>query len=296
MADLTDDQITSALNRLIAAINPIIDVLSQRDITGLRGKSFQAAPKDGSLLRKAEHVAAKAVDLTALPGTKRWSELSMGQRAQWWVNRIGGLNTVGVAFPNIFGLWARRLPLSTVLGFVNQAMVLVAVAREYRVTDRGHQIELLASVLGGRDLHLTDVDAVPDAAPVEAKRKSIVRATWDIARTLQEGVGEMDKRPQPARPLRWLSNIPLIGAPINYVGERFALRRAVNMGRKWIVAHPDSISHAPAKPAETAAPAARLAADAPAEKPAPATKAPVKKPAKKVARKAAPAPPADPAE
>ena len=55
----------------------------------------------------------------------------MTERAQWWVNRVGSINTIGVAFPNVFGVWAQRLPVTTVLGFVNQAMVLVAVAREY---------------------------------------------------------------------------------------------------------------------------------------------------------------------
>lgn len=241
MAQLSDDRIIDALNRMIAAINPILDVMSQTDVTGLRGKSHQDHPKDDSVFRRVEYVAARTVDLTALPGTKRWDGLSMEERAQWWVNRIGGLNTIGVAFPNIFGIWARRLPITTVLGFVNQAMVLIAVAREYRVTGRARQIELLASVLGARELTVGELAAIPDAPPVEAKRKSLARATWDIARTLQGGVDEMGKRPQPARVLRWLSNIPLIGAPINYVGEQFALKRAVNAGRAWIVAHPDAI-------------------------------------------------------
>lgn len=248
MAELTEDQVVNALNGMIAAINPIIDVLSQTDVTGLRGKTFQDLPDNAGILRKAEHFAAKAVDLSALPGTKRWSALSMDERAGWWVNRIGNLNTIGVAFPNIFGLWARRLPLTTVLGFVNQAMVLIAVGREYHVTDRARQIEMLASVLGERTLSLTDVDEVPDAPAPEAKKKSLIKATWDIARTLQGGVSEMDKRPQPATPLRWLSNIPVIGAPINYVGEHFALKHAVNKGRRWIVDHPDSIEHASKTP------------------------------------------------
>ncbi|GAB10463.1 hypothetical protein GOARA_056_02110 [Gordonia araii NBRC 100433] len=314
MADLKDEQIISALNGMIAAINPIIDVLSETDVTGLRGKSHQDKPKDDSIFRRVEHIAAKTVDLTALPGTKRWEELSMGERAQWWVNRIGSLNTVGVAFPNIFGLWARRLPITTVLGFVNQAMVLIAVAREYRVTDRARQIELLASVLGGRELTLHNLTEVPDAAPVDAKRKSLIKATWDIARTLQGGVDEMGKRPQPAKPLRWLSNVPVIGAPINYVGERFALKRAVNAGRAWIVAHPDAITRgglkasadgsfsadtAPSTSADgpTATDAAPKALLSPTTTPAPVaptkttdgTSAAKKAPAKKTASKKAPA-------
>ncbi|GAA3022052.1 hypothetical protein GCM10010528_00110 [Gordonia defluvii] len=243
--ELSEQQIIDALNRTIAAINPVIDVLSQTDVTGLRAKTFDAEPRNGSIVRRVEHVVAKAVDFTALPGTKHWDELSMDERAQWWVTRIGGLNTVGVAFPNIFGLWARRLPVTTVLGFVNQAMVLVAVAREYRVTDRERQVELLASVLGNRAITPRGLTPVPDAIPVEGKRKSLLKATWEIARTLQGGVDEMGKRPQPARVLRWLSLVPVVGAPFAYAGERLALQHAVNAGRAWIVAHPEAIAHPP---------------------------------------------------
>lgn len=188
---------------------------------------------------------AKAVDFTALPGTKHWDELSMDERAQWWVTRIGGLNTVGVAFPNIFGLWARRLPVTTVLGFVNQAMVLVAVAREYRVTDRERQVELLASVLGNRAI----TPSRPDPGPRRDSGggQTQVPAQGDVGDCphLQGGVDEMGKRPQPARVLRWFVLVPVVGAPFAYAGERLALQHAVNAGRAWIVAHPEAIAHPP---------------------------------------------------
>ena len=58
------------------------------------------------------------------------------------------------------------------------------------------------------------------------------------------GVNQMGRRPQPNKTLRLLSQLPVIGAPFNYVGERFALKRAVNAGRAWIVAHPDAITRA----------------------------------------------------
>lgn len=38
--ELSEQQIIDALNRTIAAINPVIDVLSQTDVTGLEGKDL----------------------------------------------------------------------------------------------------------------------------------------------------------------------------------------------------------------------------------------------------------------
>ena len=240
MAELTDDQITEALDTLIAALNPIIDALAKSDVTGLRQKTFDNAPPGEGIFNRVKHIATRAVDLADLPGTKGWSELSMTERAQWWVNRIGSINTIGVAFPNVFGVWAQRLPVTTVLGFVNQAMVLVAVAREYRVTDRARQVELLASVLAGREVHVGALDPTPDGVPLENKKKSVVKATWDVVRTLQGGVNQMGRRPQPNKTLRLLSQVPLIGAPFNYVGERFALKRAVNAAIRLRPGNPDA--------------------------------------------------------
>ncbi|HNP57921.1 MAG TPA: hypothetical protein PK331_11290 [Gordonia sp. (in: high G+C Gram-positive bacteria)] len=295
MAELTDDQITEALDALIAALNPIIDALSKSDVTGLRRKTFDDTPVGDGIFNRVKHIATRAVDLADLPGTKGWSELSMTERAQWWVNRVGSINTIGVAFPNVFGVWAQRLPVTTVLGFVNQAMVLVAVAREYRVTDRARQVELLASVLAAREVHVDALDPTPDGVPLEIKKKSVVKATWDVVRTLQGGVNQMGRRPQPNKTLRLLSQLPVIGAPFNYVGERFALKRAVNAGRAWIVAHPDAITRAGNV---AAAPGAALvddsaptAAGTPATPATPAKKAAAKKttaartPAKKAAAK-----------
>ncbi|MGV9710795.1 hypothetical protein ACWDTI_09045 [Gordonia sp. NPDC003424] len=38
-----------------------------------------------------------------------------------------------MAYPPIVGVWTRRLALSPLLGFADQAMVLVAIDREYDV-------------------------------------------------------------------------------------------------------------------------------------------------------------------
>jgi hypothetical protein len=174
--------------------------------------------------------------------------------------------------------------VTTVLGFVNQAMVLVAVAREYRVTDRARQVELLASVLAAREVHVDALDPTPDGVPLEIKKKSVVKATWDVVRTLQGGVNQMGRRPQPNKTLRLLSQLPVIGAPFNYVGERFALKRAVNAGRAWIVAHPDAITRA----GNVATPGAALIDDpAPTAAGAPATPAKKTTAKKTTAKKAA---------
>lgn len=241
MARMTDEQLADVLEHAVAVIDPILDVLAERDPLGLKSHTFDEGEHD-SHLAKAQHALAAIVNVTDWPGTKGWSELSTRQRADWWVSRIGSLNTFAVAYPGIFGAWAKRLPISSTLGFANQAMVLVAIAREYGVTDPADQVRMLASVLCGRNL--TASASQTSGVPTEkVKRgKSLFRAIWQVATILRDLTGELGRRPQPARPFSLLSYLPVIGAPAIYVGERLALNRAAKEGRNWIADHADATS------------------------------------------------------
>ena len=163
----------------------------------------------------------------------------MTERADWWMSRIGTLNTVAVAYPSVFGVWARRLPIGSMLGFANQAMVAVAVAREYGVTDRTAHVELLGSVLCGRELDaVVAKEGEARAADEPSKKKrSLMGAAWEVAQVLRGLSDEMERRPQAPRVLRMLGAIPVLGAPVMYVGERVALAKAVTLTKRWIVAH-----------------------------------------------------------
>ncbi|MGC4935581.1 hypothetical protein ACLQ3C_18080 [Gordonia sp. DT30] len=240
MAEMTNDQLARSLDAAIGVIDPLLDLLADRDPLGLKEHTFDDGEHRG--LAAVQHSVANALNVADWPGTKGWAELSMNARADWWISRLGTVNTVALAYPGVLGAWAKALPIATPLGFANQATVLIAVAREYGVTDRSWQIRLLASVLCDRDL---PDDALPSSgggadAPTTG-RPSALRLLWDTAQILRKVDAEMSRRPRAPRPFSTLSWIPLLGAPSLYVGERLALCRAARAGREWIAAHPKSV-------------------------------------------------------
>ena len=184
---LSDADVADALSRAVAVINPLLNVLSQADPIGLRRRTHRLltpprglvglvrrlrvghrraeAGRSPSTADRALNAGAHLMNAADLPGTAAWERLSRDERIHWWVHRVGALNTVLVATPGAFGVLARVLPVSELAGFINHAIVLCAVAREYGVTDRREQVRLLAAVLCGRQLS-ADYD-VPQAAEPE---------------------------------------------------------------------------------------------------------------------------------
>lgn len=165
------------------------------------------------------------------------------------MHRVGALNTLLVATPGAFGWLARVLPVSELAGFVNDAIVLCAVAREYGVTDQREQVRLLAEVLCGRQLPEDfDVPAqepapLPEAPPpgwkpLEAITSSmpvvVVRTVWQLAGILRATFDEIAKRPQPTKWWQRLSALPWVGAVSTYFGERGALIKAAQDGVAWL--------------------------------------------------------------
>ncbi|MXP22857.1 hypothetical protein GIY30_16060 [Gordonia sp. HNM0687] len=246
MAKMSDEQVAAVLDRAVAGINPVLEALAQRDPLGLKRHTFHEDEHTDSRLQRVLHLLAQGLDVTDWPGTLGWTQRSMNSRADWWISRIGTINTVAVAYPGVFGGWTRRLPLASLLGFANQAIVLVAIAREYGVTDRGHQVQLLASVLCGRDVPAAVVDGdAEDLEPDQREGTTLIGAIWDIAKIMRGLSDEFDRRPQPLLPLRMLAYIPVVGAPVTYIGERLALSQATRRGRRWIADHPAAVSRRP---------------------------------------------------
>ncbi|MDT5177642.1 MAG: hypothetical protein QOJ95_1840 [Mycobacterium sp.] len=116
----------------------MVDVLSRADPLGLKDRSHHLGAADGSI-DKALDAVAWALNTADLPGTQGWEEMDLDGRVNWWVRRVGALDTVLVAFPGVFGAVADRLPIQDVLGFTSQAIVLCAVARESGVQDTGNR-------------------------------------------------------------------------------------------------------------------------------------------------------------
>ncbi|WP_431815842.1 hypothetical protein [Gordonia jacobaea] len=246
MATMSDKELATALDRAVAIINPILDALASSDPLGIKASTFDDDSEDRSRLDKLRHIVAHGFDVADWPGTHGWSELSLKDRAKWWVNRIGALNTIAVSYPGVFGAWAKALPLTSALGYANQAIVLVAIAREYGVTDRNDQVRLLASVLSDRELSsdaASNTDPFDDTSSGKKRRGwSVIGGLWEVAQILRKVNDELDRRPGPPKLLGMLGYIPVVGAPVTYVGERVALCHAATDASKWIKNHPEAIT------------------------------------------------------
>jgi hypothetical protein len=256
---LTDADIADALGRAVAVINPLLDLLSESDPIGLRTRTRRLLSPPRGLtdrirrfrLRRRRHEAgrgpsnadralnagAQLMNAADLPGTAAWDRMSRDERVHWWVHRVGALNTLVVASPRVFGWLARLLPVGELAGFVNHAVVLCALAREYGVTDRRGQVRLLASVLCRRELpENVDVPPPPDPEPLP-QRRAIPRTLWRLAGILRATFEEAAKRPQPNKLYRRLSVLPGVGAIAGYFGERDALFRSAAEGVTWLDEH-----------------------------------------------------------
>ena len=187
--------------------------------------------------------AAWLLNTVDVPGTKAWDELDLDERVNWWVKRVGAVDTIAVAFPGAFGVVADRLPVQDVLGFVNQSIVLCAVARELGVTDRRQQVRLLGAVMCDRELGgQTGQDGEHDVGrgdpSVEWTPNGLGKALWQLAGLMRAIGDELVKRPRPRSVFRYLGMLPAAGAVADYLGEYGALVRASKEGRQWIAQHP----------------------------------------------------------
>ena len=192
--------------------------------------------------------ASWALDAVRWPGTRRWDRSSVDDRSDWWVDRIGAVTTVAVAFPGMFGVAARVVPLGAWLGYVDQALVIRAVAREHGVVSRGVGVVMLAQILFDRDVSEIVAGVDRREHDVDGDR-GLAGRLWEIGSTLYEVSRSLDSRPAPPRLLRWGAALPLVGGPLTYVGERMALRRAVDAATAWIAEHPGVVSAGTSSPA-----------------------------------------------
>lgn len=236
---IADADVETALRRAVGIINPLLDVLWGTDPLGL--KQRQTDFDDGPLDKVVDGLAW-ALNAADVPGTTAWGEMDVDARINWWVWRVGAFSTVAVAFPGVLGVVGRRLPIQDLLGFVSQAIVLCAVARESGVSDRRLQARMLAAVLCHRDLSDagdgTDVDVPTE--PIPRTPKGIAKALWQLIGLLDAVGDELAKRPHPRAPFRYLSMLPAVGAVAAFFGEFGALARAAKAGRKWIGSHADA--------------------------------------------------------
>ncbi|AMU58551.1 hypothetical protein BKG58_21235 [Mycobacteroides abscessus subsp. abscessus] len=235
-AVLSDADIADALSRAVRVINPVLTVLAQSDPFGLKERTYELGAGEG-VVDKALDALACALNTAITPGTKAWDKLDTRGKTHWWVQRVGAVNTVFVAFPGIFGALAARLPVQDLLGFSNQAIVLVAIARELGIDDHREQVRLLAKVLCNRTLGDEALVGADDQAPETPRNWSpfaLARTLWHLAGILRAIGDELEKRPQPKPIFRYLGMLPAVGSVAGYIGEYGALRRAASAGERSI--------------------------------------------------------------
>lgn len=208
-AQLSDTDVADALGRAVTLADLILDVLAEFDPLGVRQR----------------------LEWLELPGTDAWEGKDRAGRVNWWVRRVGALDTVAVAWPGALGALASRLPIQDALGFASQTLILCAVAREHELTDRSAKARMLASVLCGREI---PDPPVPDED--ETWPDSLVQKLWHLAGILNAVSDELGKRPHPRRIFRYIGMLPVVGALAAYVGEYDALHRAAKAGEQWISA------------------------------------------------------------
>jgi hypothetical protein len=235
-ATLDDAEVARALGRSVGLINPILDTLAKLDLLGLKKRTHRLGASDDAV-GKALDTLAWVLNTADVPGTRAWAEMDLDARVDWWVRRVGALDTLLVAFPGVFGVIADRLPAQDLLGFSNQSIVLCAVAREHGIHDYDLQVRLLASVMCDRD--------VAAAKPLggaeeneENEETSLPGRLWHFAGVVRAVNDELVKRHRPRLVFRYLGMLPVLGAVADYLGEYGALVRAAEEGQRWIVQHP----------------------------------------------------------
>ncbi|MDD7937750.1 hypothetical protein PHK61_04860 [Actinomycetospora lutea] len=269
MPAIPDEHVVRVLRPFVAATGPVLRGLRDADPFRLgrlarrravelhenEGRAPETAPTSriGRAGRVARTGRARVLDRLAtskLPGTPRWQAMSPEERDQWWVSRVGRFTSAVAAVPGIGGALARRLPVSDILGLAAQGLVVCAIASEHGMDRRDDQVRLLASVLFGRDVdphrhgdpHGVDVEreAGELAGGVDGQKEErgrlagLAGAVWRMGKTLWGLQGELDRRPQGNRFWRALANLPVVGAPASYRGERSGLKRAARAAARWV--------------------------------------------------------------
>lgn len=245
-AHLSDVEVAAALRRAVNVAGVILDTLSEADPLGLRRRTHDLGAHArtentaaGSGCADAVlDLAAKMLDCADVPGTRSWERKDRAARIHWWVRRVGAIDTVLVAFPGAFGIFADRLPIQDLFGFASQALVLCAVAREYGITDRSTQVRLLASVLCLREIDEDSAATGSDDSSTESPDLPLLGRLWHLVGILNAVGDELGKRPHPRKVFQYFGMVPWIGAVADYLGEYGALGRAAAEGESWIAAQP----------------------------------------------------------
>lgn len=232
---ITDEHIAGVLRAFVRGCDPMLPRLRETDDVAVAADDTEV---DHGLLRRVRDRVAEV----RWPGTAKWTRLSVQERSDWWVSRVGRLTALAASVTGLAGALGDRLPLQDILGAAGQGLLLCAIAGEHGVDDRATRVRLLAAVLFERDLDLAvaagggmDAEVTP---PPETGRRLGVKAAakwlWRQGKLLLAVQDELGKRPHGRFYHRALGMLPVVGMLGDYLGERSALKRAARAGDRWL--------------------------------------------------------------
>ncbi|MFC4000374.1 hypothetical protein ACFS2C_21860 [Prauserella oleivorans] len=250
---ITDRQVVAVLRPFVRATAPLVDALREADpfgvVAGERERAVITEPK----LRDRLLTRLQAVKV---PGTRAWAAMDVGDRTNWWINRVGRFTSLVTAVPGLGGALADRLPVQDTLGAASQGLLLCAIAGERGCTDVGERVRLVAWVLFERDIDRelacgTQADRAAEDAETEklteeldaasrkhgrAGLKVVARTLWRLGRSLLAVTDELEKRPHGRFYHRAVGMLPVVGMAGDYLGERSALKRVARRAEQWFEA------------------------------------------------------------
>ena len=236
MADsITDEHIAGVLRAFVRGCDPMVPRLRETDDVAVARDDGEV---DHRLLRRVRERIAEV----RWPGSATWVRLSVEERADWWVSRVGRLTALAASVTGLAGALGDRLPLQDILGAAGQGLLLCAIAGEHGVDDRTTRVRLLAAVLFERHLDPAvaaggGTDAPVTPAPEKGRGLGVKPAAkwlWRQGRLLLAIQDELDKRPHGRFYHRVLGKLPVVGMAGDYLGERSGLKRAARAGDRWL--------------------------------------------------------------
>lgn len=265
---VTDERVASVLRPFVRATAPVLRALRESDPLRLRNWSRGGAAEPGTSLEPRQparegvlgvwDTIMRQLDSVLVPGSSAWNAMTVQQRCDWWVNRVGRFFALMTGLPRFGGAITSQLPIRNALGLTAQGLVLSAIAAEHGITSNTVRVQLIAKVLLKRNLSEAvasgrsagtldeeDAKAAELTQDIDASRqehgiptfRAVGTAVWRMARALWEIQSELDKRPQGNLFHEFIGLLPVVGIVGGYLGERSALRRISREGSKWIRRH-----------------------------------------------------------
>jgi hypothetical protein len=236
---ISDERAAAVLRVFVRGCGPMVDRLRHDDV------DLDGAADDPDVDQKLLARLRRRLAQVRYPGSTSWARLTVEERSDWWVSRVGRLTSLAASVTGLAGALGDRLPLQDMLGSAGQGLLLCAIAAEHGVDDRATRVQLLAKVLFDRDLDPAVAAGSHDSAaeteqPAELPEggrvglKPAAKWLWRQGKLLLDISDELEKRPHGRFYHRMLGMLPIVGMAGDYLGERSALKRAAKAGHRWL--------------------------------------------------------------